>query len=69
MTSGEWTEATKAFFQAFKAYDEAGSGLRINCLKYGDGIVSIHLDPFPHIVYSDWISLARFNIWFPKVKS
>lgn len=34
MSHGEYEEAGKTFFQAFKSYDEAGDPNRIRCLKY-----------------------------------
>lgn len=34
MSHGEYEEAGKTFFQAFKSYDEAGDHSRLRCLKY-----------------------------------
>ena len=34
MAERVWAEAATDFFEAFKSYDEAGSGRRIQCLKY-----------------------------------
>ena len=34
MREKEWEKAQIDFFEAFKNYDEAGSPLRIQCLKY-----------------------------------
>lgn len=34
MSHGEYEEAGKTFFQAFKSYDEAGDPSRLRCLKY-----------------------------------
>lgn len=34
MAHGEYEEAEKTFFQAFKSYDEAGDHSRLRCLKY-----------------------------------
>lgn len=34
MAERTWADAATDFFEAFKSYDEAGSGRRIQCLKY-----------------------------------
>lgn len=49
MMEGRWAEANKAFFDAFKNYDEAGHPRRIQCLKYlvlSSMLMGSNIDPF-----------------------
>ncbi|CAK0735525.1 COP9/signalosome complex subunit Csn2 [Coccomyxa viridis] len=44
-----WSEAATDFFEAFKSYDEAGAGRRIQCLKYlvlATMLMESAVDPF-----------------------
>ncbi|GFR39870.1 hypothetical protein Agub_g371 [Astrephomene gubernaculifera] len=44
-----WSEAATDFFEAFKAYDEAGVGRRVQCLKYlvlANMLMESRVDPF-----------------------
>lgn len=44
-----WDEAATDFFEAFKSYDEAGSGRRVQCLKYlvlANMLMESRVDPF-----------------------
>lgn len=49
MYSGRWEQAATDFFEAFKAYDEAGSTNRSKCLKYlvlANMMMESEVDPF-----------------------
>ncbi|PSC72680.1 COP9 signalosome complex subunit 2 [Micractinium conductrix] len=44
-----WADAATDFFEAFKSYDEAGSGRRVQCLKYlvlANMLMESKVDPF-----------------------
>ena len=46
---GQWENANKDFFEAFKNYDESGSPRRIQCLKYlvlSNMLMQSEIDPF-----------------------
>ncbi|KAJ3334203.1 COP9 signalosome complex subunit 2 [Blyttiomyces sp. JEL0837] len=49
MSEMEWDKAQTDFFEAFKNYDEAGSGQRITCLKYlvlANMLMESQINPF-----------------------
>jgi len=49
MAERTWAEAATDFFEAFKSYDEAGSGRRIQCLKYlvlANMLMNSEVNPF-----------------------
>ncbi|KAJ5075572.1 cop9 signalosome complex subunit 2 [Anaeramoeba ignava] len=49
MSERQWKNAYNDFFEAFKAYDEAGSPRRLNCLKYlvlANMLMSSDINPF-----------------------
>ncbi|KAJ3395019.1 hypothetical protein HDU84_004477 [Entophlyctis sp. JEL0112] len=49
MSESEWEKAQTDFFEAFKNYDEAGSGQRITCLKYlvlANMLMESQINPF-----------------------
>ncbi|KAJ3299090.1 COP9 signalosome complex subunit 2 [Rhizoclosmatium sp. JEL0117] len=49
MSEAAWEEAQTDFFEAFKNYDEAGSGQRITCLKYlvlANMLMESQINPF-----------------------
>jgi COP9 signalosome complex subunit 2 len=49
MSERKWKEAATDFFEAFKAFDEAGSPRRVQCLKYlvlANMLMESEVDPF-----------------------
>ncbi|RHY25881.1 hypothetical protein DYB32_008032 [Aphanomyces invadans] len=59
MMQGEWEKARNAFFEAFKNFDEAGEGRRLQALKYANPSIHYRKIEYYFVAFSRYLVLAN----------